>query len=170
MLTFNFQAPTYTFLSLVDHINYAYEEDSLGKNNTYYIKDESNSSIDLSTNVKKQQECILTYHRNEILVMSTNNIAFIYKEDSITYVVNMEGKKSIVNKSLDNLFAELNSQSFFRVNRQIILNISAIKKIIRVESKLKVITHPKSDKPIYVGKNKALVFKKWLIQLKSFTF
>lgn len=169
MLTFNFQAPTYTYLSLVDHINYTYEEDLLSTYNSYYIKDESNSNKDVSTTIRKQRERILTYYRNEIFVMCIKNIAFIYIENSITYVVNMDGKKAIVNESLDSLFAELDPQSFFRVNRQIILSISAIEKIIRIGNKLKVITSPKFDRPIYVGKNKALAFKKWLIQLKSFS-
>jgi len=57
----------------------------------------------------------------------------------------------------------LDEKSFFRVNRQIIVAISAIKKITKYgRSKLKVEVEPIAEIDIFIGKNKAAAFKKWL--------
>lgn len=164
MLSFNYQAPMYTFINLVDNINYLYEGLPIEKKVTYATNTKVDThkktkNIEVLTNSKER---ILTYYRNELLVMYTRDIAYVYIENSITYIVNMEGKKSIANGSLDNIFGELNPHFFFRVNRQIILRVSAIKKIIKMDNCLKVETYPPANKPIIVGKNKVLAFKKWL--------
>ena len=164
MLSFNYQAPIHTFMTLVDNINYLYEEVSVEKVKTYStdIKAYIDKNVDESEVSNSTKKRILTYYRNELLVMYTDNIAYIFIENSITYIVNMDGKKSIVNESLDNLFAELNPRFFFRVNRQIIIRIPAIKKIIKMGNGLKVETYPPSHNAIIIGKNKALAFKKWI--------
>jgi len=115
--------------------------------------------VDVSVHSKER---ILTYYRNELLVMYTKEIAFIYIDNAVTYVVNMEGKRSVANESLDHLFAELDAHSFFRVNRQIILRVSAIKKIIKMGKGLKIETSVPFDKLMFISKNKTLAFKKWL--------
>ena len=157
MLSFNYQAPIYTFMTLVDNINYLYEDVSVEqlKTNT----DENADALIASNHIKKR---ILTYYRNEILVIPTHSIAYMFIENAITYVVNMEGKKSIANESLDHLFTGLNSKLFFRANKEFIIRISAIKKIIKMGNDLKIETHPSSDNAIIIKENKVKAFKKWL--------
>ena len=164
MLSFNYHAPIYTFITLVDNINYLYEEVPIEKVKTNSTNSKANtvdnvSDLESITNSKNR---IITYYRNELLVMYTNNIAYVYIENGITYVVNKEGKKSIANGSLENILTDLNPHFFFRVNRQIILRISSIKKIIKMGNCLKVETNPPSDKAIIVGKNKVMAFKNWI--------
>ena len=157
MLSFNYQAPIYTFMTLVDNINYLYEDVSVEqlKTNT----DENADALIASNHIKKR---ILTYYRNEILVIPTHSIAYMFIENAITYVVNMEGKKSIANESLDHLFTGLNSKLFFRANKEFIIRISAIKKIIKMGNDLKIETHPSSDNAIIIKENKVKAFKKCL--------
>ena len=128
----------------------------------YEVIDEKPSKETQLMNMVNSKERIITYYRNELLIMYVEDIAFTYKEDSVTYVVNMEGKKSIVNDSLDNLMLVLDPGFFFRVNRQFIIQISAIRKIIKTGSNLKIETHPPSDHLIIIGKNKSASFKKWI--------
>jgi len=109
------------------------------------------------------KERVLTYYRNEILVTPLSSIAYIYIEHSITYVVDLNGKRSVANENLETLFSLLDSKSFFKVNRQIILSISAIKKIIKMgKGQLKVDVSPSFEDSIFVGKNKSVAFKEWL--------
>ncbi|WP_363322604.1 LytTR family transcriptional regulator DNA-binding domain-containing protein [uncultured Dokdonia sp.] len=105
---------------------------------------------------------ILTYYGNEFFIIPTTNIAFIYIENSIIYVINSDGKKSISNESLNTIFLKLNRHQFFRINRQIIINISAISKIIKMGLILKVQTSPSCQSPIFVRKNKIASFKNWI--------
>jgi DNA-binding LytR/AlgR family response regulator len=106
---------------------------------------------------------ILTYVRNELLPVATEDISYIYVENTITYVVRKDGKRSTTSESLDLIYTYLDEKSFFRANRQIIVAISAIETITKFgNSKLKIQVNPTSEIDIVIGKNKAAAFKQWL--------
>jgi len=116
---------------------------------------------------KKQQsnekQRILTFSKNELLPLLVKQIAYIYTENTITYIVCLDGKKSTSNSSLEELYKILNHTIFFRANRQYILSINAIDKIIKYgNSQLKIQIFPKIDVDIIISKNKAAEFKSWL--------
>lgn len=111
----------------------------------------------------KNKKRILTYVRNELLPIATQDIAYIYTESTITYVVCFDGKRSTSNSSLDELLASLDNTYFFRANRQFIIAISAIDKIVKYgNNQLKILINPNSEVDIIISKNKAAEFKKWL--------
>jgi hypothetical protein len=111
----------------------------------------------------KEKERILTYVRNELVPIAIKDIAFIYTENTITYVVCFDGKRSTTNMSLDDMYANLNSTLFFRANRQFIISITAIDKIIKYgNSQLKILLQSKTSEEIIISKNKAAEFKQWL--------
>jgi len=113
--------------------------------------------------IDKGKKRILTYIRNELLPVATDEIAYIYTENTITYVVDIHGKRSTTNTSLDELLSGLDSSYFYRANRQFIIAISAIEKIIRYgNNQLKIVVAPNSEVDIIIGKNKAAEFKQWL--------
>lgn len=111
----------------------------------------------------KGKKRILTYSRNELLPVSTEQIAYIFTENTVTYVVDLEGKQTIANSSLDELFASLDGHFFYRANRQVIVAISAIKRILKYgNNQLKIQVAPESNFDIIISKNKASEFKSWL--------
>lgn len=113
--------------------------------------------------VDKEKRRILTYVRNELVPIPLTAIAYIYVENTITYIIRKDGKRSTSNDSLDQIYSNLDSTSFFRVNRQIIVAISAIDKILKFgNSQLKIQVTPPSEIDIVIGKNKASAFKQWL--------
>lgn len=115
---------------------------------------------DTDNNTKKR---ILTYMRNELLSVSTTDISYIYTDTGITYVVCFNGKRSVSNSSLDELITNLDETYFFRANRQFIIAISAIDKIVKYgNNQLKILINPNSEVDIIISKNKAAEFKKWL--------
>lgn len=106
---------------------------------------------------------LLTYLRNELLSVPIDDIAYIYTENTITYVVDTKGRKSTTNSSLDEINADLDPNFFFRANQQFIIGIKSLEKIIRYgNNQLKLVVQPKSELDIIIGKNKAAEFKKWL--------
>ena len=106
---------------------------------------------------------ILTYIRNELVPILIEDIAYIYTENTITYIVAFDGKKSTSNASLDDLYSTFDATLFFRANRQFIISIRAIDKIIRYgKSQLKIVLHSNSSEEIIISKNKAAEFKQWL--------
>ena len=115
------------------------------------------------TRTEKGKKRILTYLRHELLPVPTEEIAYIYTENTITYVVDIHGKRSTVNSSLEELYDGLDSNVFYRANRQFIIAISSIEKIIRYgKNKLKILMVPECELDIIIGKNKAAEFKQWL--------
>ncbi|MGB7394198.1 MAG: LytTR family DNA-binding domain-containing protein [Pricia sp.] len=115
------------------------------------------------TKTEKGKKRILTYLRHELLPVPIEEIAYIYTENTITYVVDIHGKRSTVNNSLEELYDGLDSNFFYRANRQFIIAISSIEKIIRFgKNKLKILMVPECELDIIIGKNKAAEFKQWL--------
>jgi hypothetical protein len=106
---------------------------------------------------------LLTYIRNELMPVAIEDISYIYVENTITYIVRNDGKRYTANDSLDQIYSSLDNKLFFRANRQIIVSIYAIDKVIKYgNSSLKIETKPKSEIDIIIGKNKASLFKQWL--------
>ena len=115
------------------------------------------------TDFEKNKKRILTYVRNELRPISTEDIAYIYTESTITYVVCFDGSRSTTNVSLDELFSNMDESHFYRANRQFIVAISAINKIIKYgNNQLKILVDPNSEVDIIISKNKAAEFKQWL--------
>lgn len=124
---------------------------------------EKGPEISLDKQKEKSKKRILTYVRNELLPIATEDIAHIYTENTITYVVCFDGKRSTTNVSLDELYSNLDSTFFYRANRQFIIAISAIDKIVKYgNNQLKIIVNPNSEVDIIISKNKAAEFKQWL--------
>lgn len=146
-----------TYQKRVNETSLADKTNTVGQDSKLVdVKDEEASK-------EKQKIRILTYLRNELLSIATEEIAYIYTENTITYVVDIHGKKSTTNASLDELYTGLNSSFFYRANRQFIIAISSIQKIIRYgNSQLKIVVNPNSEIDIIIGKNKAAEFKQWL--------
>ena len=114
-------------------------------------------------NTEQEKKRILTYIRNELVPIAISDIAYVYTENTITYVVCFDGKKSTTNMSLDDMYNNFDATLFFRANRQFIISIAAIDKIIKYgKSQLKILLQSKTSEEIIISKNKAAEFKQWL--------
>ncbi len=121
------------------------------------------TSTPINSTKEHEKKRILTYSRNELRPVNVEDIAYIFVDNTITYLIQKNGQKSTSQETLDGIYAHLNDKLFFRVNRQIIVCIYAISKIIKYDNnKLKIETSPSSEIDIIIGKNKASAFKQWL--------
>ena len=148
-------------------INLAKLNSDLGKYQKRVVEEKPKESIASEEDNRETKDTnkkrILTYLRNELLTVSAEDIAYIFTENTITYVVDLNGKRSTTNSSLDELYSGFDSNFFYRANRQFIIAITAIDKIIRYgNNQLKIVVNPNSDLDIIIGKNKAAEFKQWL--------
>tara|TARA_R110002072_G_scaffold109335_13_gene236676 strand:- start:8182 stop:8724 length:543 start_codon:yes stop_codon:yes gene_type:complete len=124
-------------------------------------KPDTIEEAEVSSEINKKR--ILTYIRNELVPINIEDISHIYTENTITYVVCFNGKKSTTNASLDDVYTNLDSLLFFRANRQFIIGIKAIDKIIKYgNSQLKIVLQSDAEVEIIISKNKAAEFKQWL--------
>lgn len=119
-----------------------------------------------NTDIKPIKGCrkrILAYTRNELVPIAIQDISYVYVENQNTYIIKKNGNRSTTNVTLSDIYSCLDKSFFFKVNRQVIISISSINKILKIdESKLKIEIFPMSTMTIVIGKNKVSEFKKWL--------
>ena len=103
----------------------------------------------------------------ENIPLLTQDIAIIYTENKLVYVIDKEGKKYIADKHLGELEHELDNTIFFRVNRQYIINIGFVKSYKAYEKvKLQVdLTMPELHHHIVISQEMAPCFRKWISEL-----
>lgn len=99
-----------------------------------------------------------------IKVIDVADAAYFYTEDKITFVNTKDGKRYPVDYSLEKLEDMLDPRLFFRINRQIILGLDAIKEMYTYsKSRVKIELEPASDFEVIVSTERSPHFKKWLV-------
>jgi len=104
----------------------------------------------------------------QIKVVEISEVAYFYTQSKITFLVTSLGKRYPIDYSLDKLDALINPTHFFRINRQFIINISAIKEMYSYsKSRVKIELHPACDIPTIVSTERSPNFKNWLVGKSS---
>lgn len=103
----------------------------------------------------------------ENIPLKMEDIAVIYTENKLVYVIDKDGKKYIAEQHLADLEEELDDSIFFRANRQYIINISYVKSYKAYEKvKLQVdLVFPDLTHQIIISQEMAPHFRKWINEL-----
>jgi DNA-binding LytR/AlgR family response regulator len=100
-----------------------------------------------------------------IQTIDTQDVSFFLSEDKVTLLQNRQGKRFIIDYTLDEVQNMLNPESFFRISRKYIVSVSAIKEVFSYSnSRLKIHLENCSDNDILVSREKTGHFKSWLGQ------
>ena len=121
---------------------------------------------DLIKNSEKQFKTrFITKVGDHIQSVSIQEIAYFYTEFKGVFVVTWEGRKHLINYTLEHLETCLDPQKYFRLNRKYIAEINAIEKVITLgQSRLKVNLSHCKDESITISREKVSHFKSWLDQ------
>jgi DNA-binding LytR/AlgR family response regulator len=108
---------------------------------------------------------ILIRFGQTIRLIETSDIAYFYTRNKLTFVVTQSTQKRIpVDYSLDKLETLLDPSLFFRVNRQLIVHISAIREMFSgAKSRILILLEPTLDQEAVVSSERSGLFKKWLV-------
>lgn len=113
------------------------------------------------TEVKKSR--FMVKSGQSIRVIQQEEAAYFLAEEGVVLLVNFEKQRFIVNYTLDQLEEQLNETIFFRVNRQLIVNINAVAKAEPYfKGRLILQTDPPTNEDQVISSNKAAAFKDWL--------
>jgi two-component system, LytTR family, response regulator len=94
--------------------------------------------------------------------ITTDQISVLYADGRDVYLVTTQGRKFIIDYTLEALEDILDPKDFFRLNRTFILNINAIKDVlVYSNSRLKITLTQEFDKEIIVSREKVGEFKEW---------
>lgn len=116
----------------------------------------------LEQQIFQKQSSIILNQGDKIIPLETQKIALFFLEDDYVFAFDFDGKKYIVNNKLDELESICGS-SFFRANRQFLVNRKAIKDASRfLNRKILVNITINFPEQIIVGKLKTTQFIDWL--------
>ncbi|MCU0418605.1 MAG: LytTR family DNA-binding domain-containing protein [Cyclobacteriaceae bacterium] len=101
---------------------------------------------------------------NKILYVPVEDIAYLFAEGKIAYLVTKETQRQyIVDHTLEELESHLlDPARFFRISRKHIVHIQAIKEVQTQPQRLEVKIAQPCDPPLWVSREKITEFKRWL--------
>ena len=106
---------------------------------------------------------VIVQVRDKLLPIRVEEVAYFYSTNRRNVLVTRDGQEYPSKLALDQMMASLNPVHFIRANKQFILNRDFIKEIvIWFDNRLKVNMTVEVPEPIFISKNKAVEFKKWV--------
>ncbi len=112
---------------------------------------------------KKYRNRLLISGATAFFKLDVDDIALFYTEERVTTAVTFDGKKHVVDFTIEKLEEQLNPEIFFRTNRSSIVHINAIRKFeSHFGGKLILRLLPPLDYPITISRLKATEFKEWV--------
>jgi DNA-binding LytR/AlgR family response regulator len=105
----------------------------------------------------------LIRYGEKIQSIPVEDIAFIFSEERVTFIQTSEGKKFVIDYTLDQTESQVDPRKFFRLNRKYLCKAEAISEILSYSnSRLKVKLKNCGDNDILVSREKVSEFKNWL--------
>ncbi len=109
------------------------------------------------------QKRLLIRFGDTFKAIDVSEIAFFYIRDRTNYLCTFEGTEYPVDQNLDQLDSLLDPTQFFRINRQYIINIKSIFRMVSYpKSRVKLELKPPVKDDIIVSSERSPAFKSWL--------
>lgn len=95
--------------------------------------------------------------------VETDDILFFFSLEKATFVQTKDGKKNILDFTMDQLEELLDPKKFFRINRKYIVHVKSIQDMISyTNARLKLVLKTSDDNEIIVARERVQQFKDWL--------
>lgn len=119
--------------------------------------------LEYFTRDKEYKDRIVVKLGDKISFLEIKDIAYFFAEERLTFAVATNGKKYIVDYTIEALESVLNPKSFFKLTRGCITSIKAINTISKYfNSRLKVTLVPEYKEELLVSRMRVPDFIKWL--------
>jgi DNA-binding LytR/AlgR family response regulator len=100
---------------------------------------------------------------SRLKTIETQEIQYFYSAEKITFLVTKENHRFPVDYSLDKLALMLNPKEYYRINRQMMVKLSAVANIhVYPKGKIKLDLIPVMKEDVFVTIDKVAEFKDWL--------
>lgn len=101
--------------------------------------------------------------REEFVPVSVGDIAYFVTDSGISWLVRSDGRRFVVDETMEELAGALDPDVFFRLNRQLIARPEAIRQIHKhFNGKLKITLQPGLTDEVFVSRDTAPEFRAWL--------
>lgn len=105
---------------------------------------------------------IIVKKGTEFIALHFHDIAFFFTQHKVVFATDRSAGRYILDKNLTELEAELDKRFFFRLNRKFLVHIGAIEKYKPEKGKIRVTLKPALKEEIFVSKETAPAFRKWI--------
>lgn len=96
-------------------------------------------------------------------VVQTNEVAYFFASQKYVVLVTQDGKRHLLDDSLDTIAQQLDPEAFFRINRTYLICFEAIDKMVKwTKGRVKIDLNPPADEDVIVSVGKAPSFRAWL--------
>jgi len=99
----------------------------------------------------------------QLLPLPVAQVAWFQSRHETTTLTTVDGRRFVVEYTLEQLEQLLDPQDFFRLNRQFVAHLPAVQRLhTYFNGKLKLDLHPAPSEEVVVSREKAGAFKQWL--------
>ena len=117
----------------------------------------------LNLSPKSYKSRFLTRIGDQIKYLTIDEIAYFYAEDNVVFVITGEGKRYIIDHTIEEISKMVDPQLFFRLNRTFLAKIEAIDKVYKyVNSRLKIELRPVTEKEVIISRARVGEFLDWM--------
>jgi DNA-binding LytR/AlgR family response regulator len=112
---------------------------------------------------KRYKERFVIKVGDHLKSVETDEVLFFFSLEKATFAQTKDGKKNILDFTMDQLEELLDPKKFFRINRKYIVQVKSIQDMINyTNSRLKLILRTCDDNDIIVARERVQLFKEWL--------
>lgn len=124
-------------------------------------------SADYTTLLKpahpKPRDRFLVRKGADLVSVPVEQVAYFFTEDKLVFLVTRDGRRSMLDKPLGDIEAELEPQRFFRVNRAFLVSIDSISRCSPyTKGRLQLLLRPAIEREVIVSQERAAAFRQWL--------
>jgi two-component system response regulator LytT len=114
-------------------------------------------------NAVKYKERLLIKRGQQLSYLKTTSTAYCFADGKLCYAVDFNGSKYLLESNLSQLEEQLQPDHFYRINRHLLVNIEAVKKVHTwLGGRLKVEVLPVTTAETIVSRERVNGFKEWL--------
>lgn len=136
---------------------------SLNKFRKLRVYGEQQAEATAHSAVEKYKDRFLVTAGSRIFTFKTSEIAYFIIEERATFLRLFDGRHFAVEYSLEKLSQMLDPDGFFRINRNMLLSVHAIREMHAISAgRLKIDVNPPAAQEIYVSSERMTEFKSWL--------
>jgi len=116
-------------------------------------------------NTARFKERLLIKRGQQLSYLKTEATAYCYADGKLCYAVDFSGNKYLLESNLSQLEEQLQPNKFYRINRQLLVNVDAINKVHTwLGGRLKLELLPATSSDTVVSRERVNGFKEWLGQ------
>lgn len=111
----------------------------------------------------RYKERLLIKRGQQLSYLKTEQAAYCFADGKLCYAVDFEGNKYLLEYNLSQLEEQMSPNNFYRINRQLLVNIEAVQKVHTwLGGRLKLELQPHTAADTVVSRERVNGFKDWL--------